>query len=177
MALWTDWSWKPDAMTQKAILSGNAKVRRAARGVSTSTQEFTDMATKKVSKKAAKKAAAKKASAKKAPAKKAAKKLDGKALAAKRKNRDSIAQYIKDQVAAGNTDVDAILESAKAEFPGKKPTRGYVRWIAKHQMGKDLGRAKAPASKKKAPAKTSVSTTLDPKTDDTDSQPAVDPAS
>lgn len=133
------------------------------------------MATKKVSKKAAKKAAAKKASAKKAPAKKAAKKLDGKALAAKRKNRDSIAQYIKDQVAAGETDVDAILEAAKKEFPGKKPTRGYVRWIAKHQMGKELGKAKiaSKAPTKKA-AKTSASA---PEADGTDSQPAVDPAS
>jgi hypothetical protein len=113
------------------------------------------------------------------------KKLDGKALAAKRKNRDSIAQYIKDQVAAGRTDVDAILESAKKEFPGKKPTRGYVRWIAKHQMGKELGKAKiaskAPAkkaaSKKKASAKTSAPATPAPKADDMGSQPAVDPAS
>lgn len=138
------------------------------------------MATKKASKKATKKAATKKA-----PAKKVAKKLDGKALAAKRKNRDSIAQYIKDQIAAGETDVDAILESAKKEFPGKKPTRGYVRWIARHQMGKELGKAKiaskAPAkkaaSKKKASAKTSEPATPAPKVDDTGSQPAVDPAS
>jgi len=138
------------------------------------------MATKKASKKATKKAATKKA-----PAKKVAKKLDDKALAAKRKNRDSIAQYIKDQIAAGETDVDAILESAKKEFPGKKPTRGYVRWIARHQMGKELGKAKiaskAPAkkaaSKKKASAKTSEPATPAPKVDDTGSQPAVDLAS
>jgi len=141
------------------------------------------MATKKASKKATKKAATKKA-----PAKKVAKKLDGKALAAKRKNRDSIAQYIKDQIAAGETDVDAILESAKKEFPGKKPTRGYVRWIARHQMGKELGKAKiaskAPAkkaaSKKKASAKTSASATPAtpvPEVDDTGSQSAVDLAS
>lgn len=120
------------------------------------------MATKKASKKAAaKKAATKKA--KKAPAK---------TLAAKRK-RDSIAQYIKDQVAAGKTDVDAILESAKKEFPDKKPTRGYVRWIAKHQMGKELGKAKIAS---KAPAKRGSATPAH-KADDTDSQPEVDPAS
>lgn len=128
------------------------------------------MATKKASKKATKKAAAKKA-----PTKKAAKKLDGKTLAAKRKNRDSIAQYIKDQIAAGETDVDAILEGAKKEFPGKKPTRGYVRWIAKHQMGKELGKARIAS---KAPAKKAAKTSAPvPEADDTDFQPAVDPAS
>lgn len=121
------------------------------------------VAAKKVaSKKAvAKKAPAKKAVAKKAPAKKVAskKKIDGKALAAKRKGGDSIAQYIRDAVAAGQTDVDKILADASREFPGKKATRGYVRWIARHDLKKELPptkrvvKSKAKA-KSKAPAAT-----------------------
>lgn len=88
-------------------------------------------ATKKVAaKKAAKKVAAKKDPvAKKAPAVK--KKLDGKKLAEQRKPRDSISQYVKDQLTAGMKDVDKILAGAMKEFPNTKPTRGYVRWLAK----------------------------------------------
>lgn len=82
------------------------------------------MATK--AKKKAKKTAAKKGAPRK--------KLDGKKLAAQRKPRDSISQYIKDQLEAGKKDVDKILEGAIKEFPGTKPTRGYVRFIAK-QLG------------------------------------------
>lgn len=94
-------------------------------------------------KKASKKVAAKKKSAPK-------KKLDGKALAAKRKPRDSVAQFIKDELMAGKSDVAKIVERAKAEFPKAKPTNGYVRWIAK-TIGKSSRVAResvAPESKK-----------------------------
>jgi hypothetical protein len=102
--------------------------------------------------------------AKKTAAKKAAprKKLDGKALAAKRKPRDSVAQFIKDELTAGKSDVDAIIEKAKKEFPKSDPTRGYVRYIAK-QIGKSKQVApeekpkEKKASKKKAAAKKSDS--------------------
>lgn len=98
------------------------------------------MATKKASKKVAAK--------KSAPKKK--KTLDGKALAAKRKPRDSVAQFIKDELMAGKSDVAKIVERTKAEFPKAKPTNGYVRWIAK-TIGKSSQVAResvAPESKK-----------------------------
>lgn len=96
---------------------------------------------KKAKKKAAKKGAPKK-------------KLDGKALAAKRKPRDSASQFIKDELNAGRTDVDKIIEKCKAEFPKSKPTRGYVRFIAK-QIGKykQVAPESAPAPKKAAKKK------------------------
>jgi len=173
MALWTDWSWKPDATTQRAILSGNAKVRRAARGVSTRSSfqpVENNMATKK------------KASKKKVAAKKSAstKKLDGKALAAKRKPRDSVAQFIKDELMAGESDVDNIVERAKAEFPKTKPTRGYVRWIAK-QIGKEKQVAVKPAAKKEKAAKPAkkkvVAKSAPAASEPAKTEEAVDPAS
>lgn len=131
------------------------------------------MATKKASKKASKKAAAKKSAPKK--------KLDGKALAAKRKPRDSVAQFIKDELMAGKSDVDKIVERAKAEFPKTKPTRGYVRWIAK-QIGKEKQvapeRGEKPKAKTKAEkaSKKGASKNPESKVEDS-SEPAVDPAS
>lgn len=136
------------------------------------------MATKKASKKA-KKTAAKKSAPKK--------KLDGKALAAKRKPRDSVAQFIKDELNAGKTDVAKIVERAKAEFPKTSPTNGYVRWIAK-SIGKEKQvAAEVPAKKEKAakPAKAKASKKASKKTAKKDdapaaeakSDPAVDPAS
>lgn len=83
--------------------------------------------------------------------KKGKKKLDGKALAAKRKPRDSVAQFIKDELTAGTSDVDKIIERAKKDFPKAKPTRGYVRWIAK-QIGKEKQVA-VESGKKEKPAK------------------------
>lgn len=175
MAARTDWSWKPDEVTQKAIISGNNKVRRAARGSSTQASfqpVENDMATKK------------KATKKKVAAKKSAprKKLDGKALAAKRKPRDSVAQFIKDELQAGRTDVDKIIEKAKAEFPKTNPTRGYVRWIAKgigksKQVAPEAGEKAAPkkAAGKKAAKKTKSAPASQPAAA---SSPApVDPAS
>lgn len=103
------------------------------------------MATKKASKKA-KKTAAKKGAPKK--------KLDGKALAAKRKPRDSVAQFITDELKAGRKDVDKIVEKAKAEFPKTTPTRGYVRWIAKSLgLSDQVAVEKKEAAPKKAKAK------------------------
>lgn len=96
-------------------------------------------------KKATKKVAAKKSSPKK--------KLDGKALAAKRQPRDSVAQFIKDELNAGKSDVAKIVERAKAEFPKTNPTNGYVRFIAK-QIGREKQVASEPKPKPKAkPAK------------------------
>lgn len=84
--------------------------------------------------------------------KKGKKKLDGKALAAKRKPRDSVAQFIKDELMGGSSDVDKIIERSKKEFPKAKPTRGYVRWIAK-QIGKEKQVAVEPKAKAEKPAK------------------------
>ncbi len=175
MAQRPDWAWKPDAITQKAILSGNNKVRRATRSSKVETVPSTEtpvteetevMATKKASKKA-KKTAAKKGAPKK--------KLDGKTLAAKRKPRDSVASFIKDELQAGRKDVDKILEKAVAEFPKSKPTRGYVRWIAKGLgLSKQVAaEPKAPKAEKKAKAKAKKSKTP-PKPAE---NPTVDPAS
>lgn len=77
------------------------------------------------------------------------KKLDGKKLAAQRKPRDSVAQFIKDELNAGKKDVDKIVENAKKEFPKTKPTRGYVRWLAK-SIGKEKQVAVVPAEKSKS---------------------------
>lgn len=122
----------------------------------------------------------KKASKKKVAAKKSApkKKLDGKALAAKRKPRDSVAQFIKDELMAGKSDVDKIVERAKAEFPKTKPTRGYVRWIAK-QIGKEKQVAVKPAAKKAAkPAKKKAAAKSAPAASEpAKTEAAVDPAS
>lgn len=120
---------------------------------------------------------------KKVAAKKSApkKKLDGKALAAKRKPRDSVAQFIKDELMAGKSDVDKIVERAKAEFPKTNPTNGYVRWIAK-QIGKEkqvaVEKAEKPAkakSTKKAAKKSAPKKSAEPEGEG-DGAP-VDPAS
>lgn len=121
----------------------------------------------------------KKASKKKVAAKSKApktKKLDGKALAAQRKPRDSVAQFIKDELKAGRKDVDKIIEKAKAEFPQSDPTRGYVRFVAKQiglydQVAPPEVEPAKPA-KKKAAKKAPKADTSE-KTD----APAVDPAS
>lgn len=106
--------------------------------------------------------------AKKTAAKKAAprKKLDGKALAAKRKPRDSVAQFIKDELNNGKSDVDKIIERAVKEFPKTTPTRGYVRHIAK-QIGKSKQVAPEPTEKapKKKAAKKSESASAAAKTE------------
>lgn len=83
------------------------------------------------------------------------KKLDGKKLAAARKPRDSVAQFIKDELTAGRTDVEKIVEKAKKEFPKTNPTNGYVRWIAK-QIGKEKAVAPEVASKPKAEKKSAA---------------------
>ena len=131
MAHRTDWAWQPTDEVKDAILRGNAKVRRVL-NPKTSTKENVVM-----SKKSSKKS--------KGPAK--GKKLDGKKLAAQRKPRDSVAQFIKDKLNGGAKDVEKIVEAAKKEFPKTKPTNGYVRWIAK-QIGKEKQVAVAPAEKK-----------------------------
>lgn len=87
------------------------------------------------------------------------KKLDGKALAAKRKPRDSVAQFIKDELNAGRTDVDKILERAKAEFKGKNPTRGYVRYLAKTIGNKAVAYVPKAKAKGKSTKKTSTKKT------------------
>lgn len=126
-----------------------------------------------------------KKAAKKASGKKSGKKLDGKALAAKRKPRDSVAQFIKDELTGGASDVDKIIERAKKDFPKAKPTRGYVRWVAK-QIGKEKlvapepheakpKAAKAKVTKKAAKAKSPKKAAAEPKGEA--SEPAVDPAS
>lgn len=130
-----DWAWKPDDTTVKAIASGNAKVRRSYQTSSTDDSE-TQMATKKTK------------------AKKGKKKLDGKKLAAQRKPRDSVAQFIKDELEAGRSDVARIIEKAKSEFPKSNPTPGYVRFIAKSigkykQVEPERGVAKPKAKKEK----------------------------
>lgn len=124
-------------------------------------------------KKASKKSAAKKPAAKK--------KLDGKALAAKRKPRDSVAQFIKDELVGGATDVDKIIERSRKDFPKAKPTRGYVRWIAKN-IGREkqvmAERVAAKPAKKptaKPAAKRAVKKVDEPKADATND--VVDPAS
>lgn len=132
-------------------------------------------------KKASKKVAAKKSSPKK--------KLDGKALADKRKPRDSVAQFIKDELNAGKSDVAKIVERAKAEFPKTNPTNGYVRFIAR-QIGKEKQVASEPkakpakaAAKKSAAPKKAAKKDKAPKADapaepkGEASEPAVDPAS
>lgn len=132
-------------------------------------------------------ASKKKASKKKVAAKKGApkRKIDGKALAAQRKPRDSVAQFIKDELMAGRTDVDRIIEKAKDNFPKSKPTRGYVRFIAK-QIGKykqvePEGGAPAKAEKpaKKASKKKSAkkSAASEPASSESKGDAAVDPAS
>lgn len=161
----TDWAWQPDATTVAAITRGNAKFRS-----STSTTKEKIVATKKT--------------AKKAPGKKAGKKLDGKALAAKRKPRDSVAQFIMDELTAGTSDVDKIIERAKKDFPKAKPTRGYVRWVAK-QIGKEKqvaaeprAKAEKPKSKpaKKAAKKSAPKKAAEPRAPESKSD-APDPAS
>lgn len=103
----------------------------------------------------------------KKPAAKAKKKLDGKKLAANRKPRDSVAQFIKDELNAGKTDVAKILERAKADFPKASPTPGYVRFIAK-QIGKgkqvESTRGKGEKKEKPAKAKPKAKTTSSKKT-------------
>lgn len=95
---------------------------------------------------------------------KAKKKLDGKKLAAARKPRDSVAQFIKDELNAGKTDVAKILERCKADFPKANPTAGYVRFIAK-QIGKgkqvesQRGKGEKPAKKAKAKKASTKKTT------------------
>lgn len=85
---------------------------------------------------------------------KAKKKLDGKKLAANRKPRDSVAQFIKDELNAGKTDVAKILERAKADFPKANPTAGYVRFIAKQiGKGKQVESTRGKGEKKAKPAK------------------------
>lgn len=90
------------------------------------------------------------ATEKTATKKTATKNLDGKALAAKRKPRDSVAQLIKDELTAGKADVDKIIDRALADFPKSKVTRGYVRWIAK---GMGLSEQVVPQSGAKPTAK------------------------
>lgn len=114
--------------------------------------------------------------AKKTAAKKGAprKKLDGKALAAARKPRDSVAKFIKDELEAGRTDVDRIIEKAIAEFPSSKPTRGYVRFIAK-QIGKYKQVAPEAVEKpaaKKAPKKKAAKKSEAVSTAKTEADPA-----
>jgi hypothetical protein len=128
----TDWAWQPEDDVKEAILRGNAKVRKVLNPKS-STKEVSVMA-KKVKSKAKAKTVGKK-------------KLDGKKLAAQRKPRDSVAQFIKDELMAGRTDVDKIVEKAKKEYPKTKPTNGYVRWIAK-SIGKEKAVAPERAEKK-----------------------------
>jgi hypothetical protein len=132
-------------------------------------------------------ASKKKASKKKVAAKKGApkRKIDGKALAAQRKPRDSVAQFIKDELMAGRTDVDRIIEKAKDNFPKSKPTRGYVRFIAK-QIGKYKqvepeggapAKAEKPAKAKSKKAAKKKAAATESKSESKDEAPAVDPAS
>jgi hypothetical protein len=140
MANHRNWAWQPDGNTVAAIKHGNEVIRRRMYPREYQRQQENEMA--KVAKKKAKKVAKKKGSSKK---------IDGKALAAKRKPRDTVAQFIKDQLAAGKRDVAKILTGAKENFPGAKPTNGYVRWIAKGEGIKDLSepvRAAAPKTEK-----------------------------
>lgn len=116
--------------------------------------EESNMATKKSKKKA-------KVAAEKSAAKKSAGKREG-----------SLAQYIKDAIESGRRDVDKILDSAKAKFPKAKPTRGYIRWLAKGLKVKmdETVRAKAKTEKKKKKSKPKASKKAD-------ESPAIDPAS
>lgn len=116
---------------------------------------------KKATEKAAKKSSPKK------------KKLDGKALAAKRKPRDSVAQFIKDELTAGKSDIDKIIERAKADFPKATPTRGYVRWIAR-QIGREKQvpvETKPAAPKAKEPAAKKTKTATKKSTKKPDAEP------
>lgn len=77
------------------------------------------MATKKVKGKKAKKTAAKS----KAPRTKG-----------DSRPRETIANFIREKLEKAGKDFDAgkIAEAAKAAFPKKNPTPGYVNWISKH---------------------------------------------
>lgn len=105
--------------------------------------------------------------------KKGKKKLDGKKLAANRKPRDSVANFIKDELNAGKTDVAKILERAKADFPKANPTAGYVRFIAK-QIGKSKqvestrGKGEKKAAKKPAKKASTKKTSAPAPKDETD---------
>ena len=66
----SNWTWRPDAQTTRAINRGNRKIAKAKRLLLQQMDEDTTMATRKTT--TAKKAPAKKTTAKKAPAKKAA---------------------------------------------------------------------------------------------------------
>lgn len=116
----------------------------------------------------------KKATKKKVAAKKGApkKKLDGKKLAAQRKPRDTAATFIRDELAAGKSDVAKIIERTKAEFPKSKATPGYVRFLAK---GMGLSKQVAYEVKAETPAKTKAKKAK--KAEEKADAPAVDPAS
>lgn len=127
MAQRTDWAWKPEGDVKDAILRGNAKIRKIL-NPKTSTEENVVMA-------------------KKAKTKSKGKKANGtKKVAGERKPRESVAQFIKDELTAGKKDVDKIVENAKKTYPKTKPTRGYVRWLAK-SVGKEKQVAPAVAAK------------------------------
>jgi hypothetical protein len=105
----------------------------------TETQKDEDMAKKKAKKK---KVAAKKAAPKTKTKTKKVVKREG-----------SAAQYIKDAIEKGGRNVDKILAATKAKFPKSKPTRGYVRWLAKGlkvKMDETERATKAKAKKQKA---------------------------
>lgn len=77
---------------------------------------------------AAKKGKGKKAKGK-GKAKRAAVQTGGEA-----RPRVTIANFIREKLEKAGKDYDAkkIAEQAAAEFPGKKPTAGYVNWIKEH---------------------------------------------
>lgn len=114
--------------------------------------------------------------AKKVAKKTGSKKLDGKALAAKRKPRDTVAQYVKDELEKGKRNVDKILAGALDNFPGTKATRGYVRFIAKGLKIKDLEASEKKSESKTEKAKAKAKKPKAKKSEGSDS-PSSDPAS
>lgn len=59
------------------------------------------------------------------------KKTAVKAKGGEGKARDTIANFIRDQLAK-DVEPAKIVEKAKEAFPKKKPTVGYVNWIREH---------------------------------------------